>query len=508
MATQTLSDYDQVPYLANPLPQTHPARLAAVASMFGLSFVPPKNARVLELGCASGVNLLGMAHFMPEAKFVGIDLSIVQVHEAQKRAKDINAENVTFHHMGIEEIDANFGEFDYILCHGVFSWVPASAQKAIMRISNENLSQDGIAFVSYNVQPGWRMKQAARDVFWALTPPSMPAPKRWEYGVAWIKDALEITAKEEKRPLLHQSLANELNNILTQKDIRYLAHEYLEKNNEPILFREFLGHAGEAGLAYLGDAEPASMVRHLTNPALRDFFKTHPASSMAEAEQAIDIIMGRTFRQSLLVKGIRHRQINRALTPAFFKNLHIQARIAKKEGENKQVTYTHLRAGQINAQPPYGTAALDALLDAFMPTSYKKLLDKFVELSQGTEEVFGEVLFSLLGAGAIEIFAEPHIPELPKGATPLALLDIGSGRNITSNAAGEIIGLDPLQTLVLPLLKGDWDKDEVITQLAGLYGKGAFNINPVPADNDQMRLLLGNIIDQTSGGLKVMGVVG
>ncbi|MDR1840299.1 MAG: class I SAM-dependent methyltransferase [Holophagales bacterium] len=508
MANQTLSAYDQIPYLANPLPQTHPSRLAAVASMFALSFAPPKNARVLELGCASGINLLGMAHFMPEAKFVGIDLSIVQIHEAQRRAKAINAENVTFHHMGIEDIDANFGEFDYVLCHGVYSWVPPSTQKAILRICNENLSQDGIGFVSYNVQPGWRIKQIARDVFWALTPPEMPASKRYEYGVAWIKDALEITAKEEQKPLLHQALANEMNSILTQKDIRYLVHEYIEDNNEPLLFREFLSQVSEAGLAYLGDAEPASMVRHLTNPALREFFKTHPATSMAEAEQAIDIIMGRTFRQSLLVKGIRHRQINRALTSAFFKNLHIQARIARKVDENNQVTYTHPRAGQMNAQPPYGTAALDVLAEAFMPTEFRKLADKFTELSQGTDDVFAEILFSLLGAGAIEIFADPYIPELPKGATPLALLDVSSGRNITSNAAGEVIGLDPLQSLILPLLKGDWDREDVISHLAGLYGKGAFNINPVPADNEQMRNLLGNLADKAANALKMMGVVG
>ena len=162
----------------------------------------------------------------------------------------------------------------------------------------------------------------------------------------------------------------------------------------------------------------------------------------------------------------------------------------------------------MNAQPPYGTAALDVLAEAFMPTEFRKLADKFTELSQGTDDVFAEILFSLLGAGAIEIFADPYIPELPKGATPLALLDVSSGRNITSNAAGEVIGLDPLQSLILPLLKGDWDREDVISHLAGLYGKGAFNINPVPADNEQMRNLLGNLADQAANALKMMGVVG
>jgi len=509
VSSQTLASYDQIPYLANPLPQTHPSRLAAIASMFGLPYVLPKKARVLELGCASGVNLLGMAHFMPEAQFVGVDLSVVQIFEANKRAKALNASNVTYHHMSIEDVDSKFGEFDYVICHGVYSWVPSNVQTAILRICRENLSSEGIAFISYNVQPGWRMKQAARDVFMALTPPEMPAQQRWEYGVSWIKDALETTANETPKPLLHQAMANELESILTQKNIRYLVHEYLEDHNEPLLFREFLNQINKAELAYLGDVEPASMVRHITNPVLSEFFKRRPAGSMAETEQAIDIITGRPFRQSVIVKGIRQSQINRALTPEFFKKLYIQSRITKSEDQSGQVTYKHVKLGQLNAQPPYGTATLDVLsAHANMPTAFKELAEKFTALSEGTESTFAEILFSLLGAGAMDIFAEPHIPELPKGATPLAILDVEAGREVTSNASGEIIGLDPVQRLMLPLLKGNWNREEVIKQLVSLHAKGALNVNPAPTDSEQMKNLLGELVDKTVELLKRFGIVG
>ena len=509
VTSTTLAEYDQIPYLANPLPQTHPSRLAAIASMFGLSYVPPKSARVLELGCASGVNLLGMAHFMPDAKFVGVDLSIVQVHEAQRRAKAINASNVTYHHMSIDEIGRDFGEFDYIIAHGVYSWVPNEVQKAILRVCRENLSDDGIAFVSYNVLPGWRMKQATRDVFMALTPPNVPAATRWEYGINWIRELIEVNKEEQNKPLLHQTIANELENILVKKDLRYLVHEYLEGYNEPILFREFLSHITEAELTYLGDAEPSSMVRHLTNPKLQDFFKKHPPGGLAETEQTIDIITGRTFRQSLMVKGSRKAKMNRALTPEFFKNLHIHARMAKTTDQDGQVKYFHQKHGPLNASPPYGTGALDILIElAGMPAPYKLLFDKFAETTQGTEPIFAEILFSLLGLNGIEIFADPYMPELPKGATPLAILDAESGRNVTTNAVGEAIGLDPLQTLILPLLKGDWDREEAIAKLVSMHIKGLFNINPVPADDAQMKQVLGGILDQADGILKSYGIVG
>ncbi|MDR2697719.1 MAG: methyltransferase regulatory domain-containing protein [Holophagales bacterium] len=508
--TQTLVAYDQVPYLANPLPQTHPSRLAAIAAMFGVSYAPPKRARVLELGCASGVNLLGMAHFMAEAKFVGIDLSMAQIREAERRAKELNASNVVYHHMSIEDVDSKFGQFDYIICHGVYSWVPPRVQEAILRICRENLSDDGIAFVSYNVQPGWRMKQAARDVFMALTPPDVPAAQRWEYGVSWIKDALETTANDEKRPLLHQALDNELNSTLTQRDIRYLAHEYLEENNEPCLFRDFLAQVNKAELTYLGDVEPASMVRHIAHPSLREFFKRRPPQSMVETEQAIDIITGRSFRQSLLVRGKTQSQINRALTPDFFKKLHIQTRITRSEDKDGQVVYTHSKLGKITPNPPYGIHALDTLLaHANKPAVFKDLAEKFSELANGGNEgIFGDILFSLLGAGLVEIYADLSIPALPKGVTPLAVLDIKSGRESTSNYLGEMINLDPMQRFVVPLLQGDWDMSEAITKLAELYAKGQFTMNPAPTNDDQIKKILEQLVNNVVSTFKIHGIAG
>ena len=517
MSPKALTSYDQIPYVSKPLPQTHPSRLAAVASMFGLTYAPPKTARVLELGCGSGVNLLGMAHFMPDAKFVGVDLSIVQIHEAQRRAEELGTKNVTYRHMSIDEIDPSFGEFDYIICHGVFSWVPPNVQQAIMRVSNENLAPEGIAYISYNVQPGWRLRQILRDTLLALTPSEMPVEKRWVYGTAWIKDALELSAEGDKQPLLHQALAQIMESVTKskdgkvseQRDLRYLVHEYLEVNNEPILFKEFLAKANEADLAYLGDAEPSSMVRHITNPALAKFFKGHPTHSMAESEQSIDILLGRTFRQSLVVKGNRTRQINRALSSNVFKNLHIQTHILKIMGENKEAQYHHFKVGHMQTQPPYGTAALEALSEyAHMSAQFGKLYEKFAELSNGTEEMFTEILFSLLGMGVIEIFADPYIPELPKGATPMALMDIGPGRDRTTNAIGEAIMLDPMQTLVLPLLVGDWDRSDVIAKLEALHAKGAFDINPQPADSDQLKGLLGAALDAAVARFKLLGVLG
>src|SRR5439155_7139696 len=140
-------------------PQTHPDRMAAVARIFGLS--PPNVAacRVLELGCASGGNLIPMAFNFPGSEFLGIDLSRRQVEQAHPAMAALLLRNIRIECASILDIDKDWGTFDYIICHGVFSWVDPIVQDKILQIAAENLSPEGVAYVSYNTYPGWHMRE-------------------------------------------------------------------------------------------------------------------------------------------------------------------------------------------------------------------------------------------------------------------------------------------------------------------------------------------------------------
>jgi tRNA G46 methylase TrmB len=73
-----INPYDAIPYRSGSFPQTRPDRLAAIAKLFGLDAPPVETARVLELGCGSGGNLIGLAHDYPDGQFLGVDGSAVQ----------------------------------------------------------------------------------------------------------------------------------------------------------------------------------------------------------------------------------------------------------------------------------------------------------------------------------------------------------------------------------------------------------------------------------------------
>src|SRR5947208_2747117 len=121
MASVPPTSYDTVPYHSNPFGATHPDRLATVATLLGLKPPPVERCRVLELGCASGGNLIPMALGLPDSTFTGIDLSIRQVADGQRVIDALGLSNVSLRHLSILNVDDDFGSFDYILCHGVYS---------------------------------------------------------------------------------------------------------------------------------------------------------------------------------------------------------------------------------------------------------------------------------------------------------------------------------------------------------------------------------------------------
>ncbi len=158
------ASYDEVPYRGKPFRQTHPENLATIAHLLSLPSPDIHRARVLELGCCDGGNLLPMAVDFPEAHFVGIDYSKVQIELGRKAVAELGVKNLDLRDLSILDVADDFGEFDYIISHGVFSWVPDDVAHKMLDICAKHLSPDGIAYINYNTYPGWYMRAAVRDM--------------------------------------------------------------------------------------------------------------------------------------------------------------------------------------------------------------------------------------------------------------------------------------------------------------------------------------------------------
>ena len=163
-ANPTHKDYDEVPYESHPFAQTHPERLFTVGTLFGMRPTPVQKCRVLELGCAAGGNLIPMADYLPGSEFIGVDLSEKQIAEGAALVKQFGQKNLTLKHASITDVTPDYGQFDYIICHGVFSWVPDNVRDKILAIAQRQLTPNGILYVSYNTYPGWHMRGMIRDM--------------------------------------------------------------------------------------------------------------------------------------------------------------------------------------------------------------------------------------------------------------------------------------------------------------------------------------------------------
>src|SRR5262249_55133698 len=107
---------------------------------------------------------LPMAVELPGARFLGIDLSRRQVDDGRAIVEALGLRNVELETVSLMDVDDAFGRFDYIICHGVYSWVPAEARDQILSTWGRNLADDGIAYVSYNTSPGWHMRGMVREM--------------------------------------------------------------------------------------------------------------------------------------------------------------------------------------------------------------------------------------------------------------------------------------------------------------------------------------------------------
>lgn len=385
------STYDDLPYGGIAFRETHPGRLAAIARLLGLSPPPVETCRVLELGCAEGGNLLAMADSLPGAQLVGIDLSGRQIATGNARAKAEGMGNVELLHMDLMEVDDSLGTFDYIVAHGIYSWVPPEVADRILHLFARHLTPHGIAYVSYNVYPGWHQRRMVRDMLkWHGR--STHAP---EVQVARARATLELmirTARDQTDT--YKKILQEEQKWTEDLTDGHFFHEVLEPDNHPCWFHEFLGRIARHGLQYVGESGLLSMPLGRFRPELDEMlaqFSTDPL----EKEQYVDFIRARRFRKALLCReGLA---VSREPDPAALDDLWLLARGRLEEAPD-------LSPGvETTLKTPDGRSLTTS--DALLKTALAILFQEWPRAA-GLDALYDAAREALGAAGAPATFAD------------------------------------------------------------------------------------------------------
>jgi SAM-dependent methyltransferase len=257
--------------------ETHPDRLAAVATLHGMPPAPVTRCRVLEIGCGDGWNLIPMAYFLPGSRFYGVDLAAAAIADGQRVVADLKLRNLRLLAGDFREF-ADPGPFDYIVAHGLYSWLPPDVRDRLLALCRDLLAPQGVVYISYNTWPGRHARHILREMMLHHVR-DIRAPRR---------------RLLEARKLLRAIGTPEALEMLARSD-DLLFHDDLAPVNDPVWFRDFAGHAARHGLQYLGDAGSGPR-------------------EAAGTEQYSDFVRMRAFRQSILCR--EENVLDRDVTPA------------------------------------------------------------------------------------------------------------------------------------------------------------------------------------------------
>jgi cyclopropane fatty-acyl-phospholipid synthase-like methyltransferase len=468
------ASYDEFPYLSLAFPQSHPDRLATIARLHGLVPAPVGECRVLEIGCAAGGNLIPMAAALPRSRFLGIDFSAVQVREGAADVAALGLTNIALERADLRDFGKESGVFDYIIAHGVYSWVPADVQDKLLEVCSRQLAPGGIAYISYNTLPGWNMRGIVRDAMRYHTRQFPDARSRVQQARATL-DFLAQATEDAQSPyaLMLRSEAEQLR----RKQDYYVLHDHLEEFNEALFFHQFAARAAGHGLAFLAEADFRMMgIDGLPAQVAQTLNRMAP--EILQREQLTDFLRNRNFRQTLLVR--EDTRIDRALTPERVRSLWVAsaARATGDGSDPRSPTADEFRmpdGSGLRTPHPISKAAMAVLAKHWpAPIPFSDLAAMAaarIGLTGDVDDVQNATLASdvlkSFCAGAAELHALGPAFVIEAGArpqaSPVSRLQAGRGAYVT-NMRHEMVGLDDADRHLLSLLDGSLERAAIAAQ--------------------------------------------
>lgn len=264
---------------------------------------PPRPAgrfRFCDLGCGFGMTALTLAAANPQAEIHGIDFMAEHIDVAQGLAADAGLSNAHFLRMAFAEaIEQPFEPFDYIVAHGVYSWVSADVREEVVAFIERHLKPGGMVYLSYNAMPGCADILAMQKLVSHLGARGNGAgSERVLQAFGQLDDLRRLGARALTG---RQGLEDRLASIAVE-DARYLAHEYLHSVWEPRYFVDVAAEMQPAGVDYVGSATLfANQSRFLLTPEQQA--AVDRCEDLVEREMFKDYLLDTSFRRDVWMSG-------------------------------------------------------------------------------------------------------------------------------------------------------------------------------------------------------------
>jgi SAM-dependent methyltransferase len=296
-----------VVYTRHSYRETTPAWLATAALLLGQR--PPdlsRPFRYADLGCGHGLTATIVAATCPHAEIWAFDFNPAHVESGRQLASAAGLTNLHFREAsfaGLAALPADgLPEFDFIVAHGVASWISPENRANLIRIVGQRLRAGGVAYVSYNVTTGWAAVMPARTLMLRLMRSGHQRP---DQAAAAIFDYLDILKDSgalffAANPMVEKRLTD-----TRKQDSRYLAHEFLNVDWHPLMFAEMAEAMKAVKCTYIGSA---TLTENLDAISV-------PPGMMSLVTEASDPILRETLRDFGLAQAFRRDLYRRGTLP-------------------------------------------------------------------------------------------------------------------------------------------------------------------------------------------------
>jgi len=389
-------------------------------------------------------------------------------------------------------------KFDYIICHGVYSWVDDDARRRILEICRTQLVENGLAVISYNTLPGWNMVRCLREMMrYHAKLFEDPTEK-----VAQAMELLRFVRDNNAEGSAYRSVIDSEINRLSEKSISYVTHEHLESENNQFYFHEFAAALEQHGLQYVGDSNIAHMyVDNLPEDAAE---KLKAVTDILRQEQYMDFILNRRFRSSIVCPEAA--MVDRNLRQEAIHNFYLSTPIKPDEADLKAET-TDTRfcdsSGKVvfTAHTKEVAVLFGELSESQRPIKSGDLVDMAARNLDGADRDFLRGVVEEFGLrlalkGLISLHTEAgshvsHVSEMPK-ASRLARHQ-ASVHGWATNTWHEKIGYDLFTRILIGYLDGSNSLDDLCQIMSEQVDKGALAVQidgEDIADAEQRRLVI------------------
>ncbi len=399
---------------------------------------------------------------------LGLDAAASAVARGNDLARVANLTNVELRAADIEELPTDLGQFDYIVAHGVYSWVPPRVRVALLAAVRRHLAPHGVAFVSYNAYPGSYLRDMARDVLhFHLRDVSDPQERL--AGAHELMAA--VVAIEDPSPYA-RVLREHLDRMLHYAD-GLLVHDDLAEISTPFYLHEFVEHAEKHGLMFLAEAELSeSQLREVPESAIE--LMAGLPDDIVIREQYIDFFKNRMFRRTLLCHS--EAPVVRALNPDVVAHAAISSPVRVVSDD----TFETPEGFSMATSEPHVQAVMRALADAWPGAlDYATVLRHAVAATgdgvaaQLVDDRMRDVLIEAYLARVVQLTGCPPPLVTEPGERPLASAlvraQVAAGSTAVTSLVPDTVRLEGVfDGPLLTLLDGTRDRAALAAALPGL----------------------------------------